>query len=92
MSKPQGLRPKWYPPVTVAGDLPDFGSGVAAIEFYNAGDSVVSFENGSRTLQPLASFIFNVTECNAELVLDQISITFVGGATNKLEITALILC
>lgn len=92
MAKLQGLRPKWYPPVTVAGNLPDFGSGVAAIEFYNAGNSVVSFENGSRTLQPLASFTFNVTEECAELILDQISINFIGGTINQLQVTALILC
>lgn len=84
------LKPVFMVPVTVnGGKIPDL-TGISAIILRNAGDSVVSLENGAYTLQQYETLSLNVTELFGTLDVFDITVNFIGGATNKLEIIILV--
>jgi hypothetical protein len=84
------LKPVFMVPVTVnGGKIPDL-LGISAIILRNAGNSVVSLENGMYTLQQYETLSLNVTEdCGAVMDVLDVTVNFTGGSTNKLEIIIL---
>lgn len=82
------LKPVFLAPVIKNGKIPDL-KGVAAISLRNAGDSTVSLDNGSWTLDSKETLSLNVTEDGATMDILDITVTFSGGSTNSLQIIIL---
>lgn len=88
MAHKQKVRPIFLAPMTKSGKLPDL-RGIAAICLRNAGDSTISLENGAWTLDTKETLSLNVTEDCASMNVFDITVTFSGGSTNKLQIVIL---
>lgn len=87
MSK-QKVRPNFLAPITQNGKLPDLND-IAAICLRNAGDSTVELNNGAWTLDSKETISLNVTEDMAGMDWWDITVSFTGGTTNKLQIVIL---
>lgn len=84
------LKPVFLVPITKnGGKIPDL-LGISAIIMRNAGDSVISLENGAYTLQQYETLSFNVTEDFGTMDVLDVTVNFIGGSTNKLELIILV--
>lgn len=85
----QVLQPVPLAPMTADGNITDL-EGIAAIILRNNGDSRVDLWQGKYSLQQYETVSFNVTEdCFSTMEFFQVPVTFVGGATNSLQIVAM---
>lgn len=82
----QVLQPVPLAPMTADGNITDL-EGIAAIILRNNGDSRVDLWHGKYSLQQYETVSFNVTEdCFSTMEFFHVPVTFVGGATNSLQI------
>lgn len=88
MANKQKVRPVFLAPMTKNGKLPDLRD-IAAICLRNAGDSTINLENGAWTLDSKETLSLNVTEDCAGMNVFDLTVTFSGGSTNKLQIVIL---
>lgn len=83
------LRPTALPPITADGYMVDV-VGVAAIIFQNTGTNDARIFDGMYTVRANGGVLtLNVTEDEASIDVLNLSVTFSGAGTNRLEVLTL---